>query len=53
MVANLERVGPLEEGLNEVKDRVLCLASTSTVAARDLEGRVERVASLERGKKQE
>lgn len=53
VLVNLEWVGRLEEGLNDVKDRVPCLARTRTVAATEAEGRTERVASLEGGKKQE
>jgi hypothetical protein len=53
MVADLKLVGRFEEGLNDAKDRVPCLARMRTEAATEAEVRIERVASLEEGKKRD
>jgi hypothetical protein len=47
IVTDLKWVGRFEDGLNDTKDRVLCLAGTRTEAATEAERRIKRVASLE------
>jgi hypothetical protein len=51
IVTDLKWVGRFEDGLNDTKDRVLCLARTRTEAATEAERRIKRVASLEEREK--